>query len=236
MAATLLTVSPSNAYIVAHDGDSIAVDGIRFRLDGIDAPELDQICIEESGDTWPCGKEARDRLRALIGDRSVHCDTKAGDPAYPGRLIGLCRVEADNESLNQRLVREGWAVAFEPYAKGRFKDEQATAESTRMGLWRGCFAAPRDHRRWNKKSAEVLGTCNTVDAAKIRELLFPDDPAMPVGCSIKGKISWRARLTGHRGIYHIPGCRSYQRTTNPNRWFCSEEDAVGAGFRKSLTC
>ena len=57
---------------------------------------------------------------------------------------------------------------------------------------------------------------------------------MPPGCSIKGKFAVRAKLTGHRGIYHLEGCGSYQRTKKPDRWFCSEEDAQAAGFRKAL--
>jgi hypothetical protein len=66
--------------------------------------------------------------------------------------------------------------------------------------------------------------------------LFPDDPSMPPGCSIKGKFAARAKLTGHRGIYHLEGCGSYQRTKKPDRWFCSEDDAQAAGFRNAFTC
>jgi hypothetical protein len=66
--------------------------------------------------------------------------------------------------------------------------------------------------------------------------LFPDDPSMPPGCEIKGVDAIRARLTGHSGIYHEPGCGSYQRTKNPSRWFCSVEQAREAGFRRSFTC
>jgi hypothetical protein len=69
-----------------------------------------------------------------------------------------------------------------------------------------------------------------------RNLLFPDDPAMPPGCSIKGKFARRAQLTGERGIYHLEGCSSYRRVTMPNRWFCSEDEALAAGFRKAYTC
>jgi methylphosphotriester-DNA--protein-cysteine methyltransferase len=59
---------------------------------------------------------------------------------------------------------------------------------------------------------------------------------MPPGCSIKGTAAVRARITGYRGIYHLEGCRSYRTTRYVNRWFCSEEDAKAAGFRKAFTC
>lgn len=52
-------------------------------------------------------------------------------------------------------------------------------------------------------------------------------------CRIKGNIS----RSGER-IYHVPGGRWYERTRiNPSkgeRWFCSEEEARAAGWRKSF--
>ena len=44
------------------------------------------------------------------------------------------------------------------------------------------------------------------------------------------------RAIGYEGIYHLPACRSYSRLKRAQRWFCSEEDASAAGFRKALTC
>ena len=98
---------------------------------------------------------------------------------------------------------------------------------------RDAFVAPHDFRQWNKYTARLLGPRCPADA---RLKLFPDHAPMPPGCEIKGKYALRAVLTGHRGIYHLPGCNSYWRTKNPERWFCSEEDAIAAGFRLSFTC
>jgi hypothetical protein len=54
-----------------------------------------------------------------------------------------------------------------------------------------------------------------------------------VGCPIKGNISYS---TGEH-IYHVPGQRYYWATRiNPfkgERWFCSENEAIAAGWRKS---
>ncbi len=72
--------------------------------------------------------------------------------------------------------------------------------------------------------------------AEIRSVLFPAELAMPAGCSIKGKFAVRARLTGNVGIYHLRGCLSYAGTTHPDRWFCSEDDAQAAGFRRAYNC
>ena len=39
----------------ADDADMLTIDGIRYRLDGIDAPEFDQNCLDENGELYPCG-------------------------------------------------------------------------------------------------------------------------------------------------------------------------------------
>jgi hypothetical protein len=93
--------------------------------------------------------------------------------------------------------------------------------------------APQDFRQGRKLGATLLGASCPPDA---RAKLFADYSLKPPGCEIKGKYVFRAQLTGHRGVYHVPGCGSYRRTANPHRWFCSEWDAEAAGFRPSLTC
>jgi hypothetical protein len=55
------------------------------------------------------------------------------------------------------------------------------------------------------------------------------DPA----CNIKGNISYN----GGQRIYHVPGQHYYDETRistgKGERWFCSEEDARAAGWRKA---
>src|SRR4051794_33909582 len=51
------------AEAIVGDGDTLTVDGIKYRLDGIDAPEADQICLDASGAVWSCGIEAREQLK-----------------------------------------------------------------------------------------------------------------------------------------------------------------------------
>jgi endonuclease YncB( thermonuclease family) len=218
---------------VVEDGDTLRLGSTLFQLEGVDAPERDQICLDESGAEWPCGAEARDALVRLIGNRAVTCQDDGPDPRYPETRLGICWVADESVSLNQRLVREGWALNFD--LKRRFKADQDEAQEHRRGLWKGCFVAPWDLRNWRKTTAKLLGPgCG--DVAMTRNRLFPDNIAMPPGCPIKGKIAVRARVVGYRGIYHLESCRSYGATKNPNRWFCSEEEAKAAGFRKSYRC
>ncbi|HCJ73615.1 hypothetical protein F9K79_20460 [Ochrobactrum sp. Kaboul] len=55
------------------------------------------------------------------------------------------------------------------------------------------------------------------------------DPA----CNIKGNISYN----GGERIYHVPGQRDYESTRirmgDGERWFCSEDDARVAGWRRA---
>lgn len=59
--------------------------------------------------------------------------------------------------------------------------------------------------------------------------------AQTSACLIKGNVSAR----GER-IYHPPGCRYYGATridpARGERWFCSEQEAVAAGWRRTKIC
>ena len=73
--------------VTIKDGDTILIDGKTCRLDAIDAPELDQVCLDEHGGGVPCGREARERLAQFIGGRAVHCEDNGPDPAFRKRRI-----------------------------------------------------------------------------------------------------------------------------------------------------
>jgi endonuclease YncB( thermonuclease family) len=218
------------------DGGTIELADVTYRLDGIDAPALDQICIDDHADTWTCGVDARDQLIRLIGGREVRCEDLGADATYKKWHVGSCMIEGETTGLNQLLVRQGLAISLEPAARGRFKDDEANARDNRRGLWKGCFVAPQQFRGGQKDGALLGGACRADKDREIREVIFPYEPTMPSGCSVKGKYALRARVTGDIGIYHLQICRSYPALTRPDRWFCSEDDAKAAGFRKAYNC
>jgi endonuclease YncB( thermonuclease family) len=233
--AFFVAATPSWANDVSvTDGDTLVVKGVTYRLDGIEAPQTDQTCLDDKGAAWTCGIEARDRLRDHIKKRDVRCTDRGADSAYRKRRIGECWIVGETTSLNQWMVQEGWALNL---AKGRFKAERDKASANGTGLWKGCFVSPEALRRFTISTASLLGSaCPKANNWRIREMLFPEQPAMPSDCTIKGRIVLRSQVTGYAGIYHLPSCRSYERTKQSNRWFCSEEEAQAEGFRKSLTC
>ncbi len=240
VATLLLTLLSTGESFAANatikDGSTLQLGGVTYRLDGIDAPAVDQLCIDEHADPWTCGIEARDQLTKLIGGREVRCDDLGVDPTYKRRHLGVCKIEGETTSLSQSLVGLGFALNVEASATGRFETDEARAKEDRQGLWKGCFVAPQEFRLGKKDGTLLGGSCPADRDAQIREALFPENLAMPSGCNIKGKFAIRARVTGNVGIYHLQACRSYPALTKPDRWFCSEEDAQAAGFRRAYNC
>jgi endonuclease YncB( thermonuclease family) len=224
------------ANAIVRDGSTLQFANVTYRLDGIEAPPIDQICIDEHAESWTCGLEARDQLTKLIGGRQVRCDDLGADPAYGKRHLGVCKIEGETTSLSQLLIDQGFGLNVEASATGRFKVDEARAREDRKGLWKGCFVAPEEFRRGKKDGPLLGGSCPAERDREIRDVLFPDDLAMPAGCNIKGKFAVRARVTGNLGIYHLQACRSYPGLTKPDHWFCSEEDAQAAGFRRAYNC
>ena len=100
---------------------------------------------------------ARDRLSAHIGNRGVRCEDRGSDPDHKLRRLGICSIENEAATLNEWLVREGWAIKFARAAEGRFSAEEADARENRRGLWKGCFAEPGELRGWNRNGARLVG-------------------------------------------------------------------------------
>jgi endonuclease YncB( thermonuclease family) len=237
LAATALLANPVwAASPIVRDANTIQLGDVTYRLDGVDAPELDQVCIDDHADPWSCGVDARDQLTKLVGGHAIRCDDLGPDKAHRKRHLGLCTVEGETVSLNQQLIRLGFAMNFQPSAKSQFDKDQAAAKDDRKGIWKGCFVAPQEFRLGKKDGALLGGACRADKDREIRSVLFPEDLAMPPRCSIKGKFAVRARVTGNVGIYHLQGCRSYPALTQPDRWFCSEDDAQAEGFRRAYNC
>src|SRR5260370_138818 len=111
IAALLLAMAGPSlaAEIAVTDGATFRLDGTIYRLDGIDTPEIDQMCLDERGEVWACGVAVRDRLSTYLGNHAVRCEDKGADPVYKHRRIGICSIEGEAATLNAWLVREGWA-------------------------------------------------------------------------------------------------------------------------------
>ena len=63
------------AAVIVKDGGTHPASRSTCRLDGIDAPELDQMCIDQHADPWACC-EARHQLSKLIDDALTKPDRR----------------------------------------------------------------------------------------------------------------------------------------------------------------
>ena len=210
------------------DGDTLAIGATKIRLEGIDAPETDQICLNASGSRWTCGIEARDKLVAHVAAREIAC-TSSGIDAYK-RTLATCRL--NGEDLNGWMVQEGWALAYVKYSSVYVGTEE-DARTHQRGLWQGAFIAPWDWRHRNTKTV-ILGAYSVPINAQ--SMLLPrsaTEGAPSLDCIIKGNIGRH----GER-IYHLPNQRFYARIRmdkgGGKRWFCTPEEAEAAGWRRAL--
>jgi len=125
------------------DGDTLNMTGIVIRLHGIDAPEYKQSCTR-GGVSWACGKEAADKLFALVEGKPVRCEHRDTDDY--GRTVATCRVGPID--LSAAMVDAGLAVAL-PNFTTAYVGNEARARDARRGIWGGEFQMPADYRKAN---------------------------------------------------------------------------------------
>lgn len=127
------------------DGDTLALNGDRFRLVGIDAPELTQEC-ERNGAVWPCGQVAKNTLASLVSN-GLECRGNEKDRYQ--RLLVRCFV--NEQDIAAEMVRQGMAVRTDYFL---FAKEEKEAQTNHSGLWAGRFEPPADWRKI-RKTAEM---------------------------------------------------------------------------------
>lgn len=191
------------------DGDTLAFDGQRVRIRGIDAPESAQTCVR-TGVEELCGAQAAAALGRMLAGREVTCASDERDDH--GRPIAVCRVGTID--IGSWMVAAGQAVAFVKYRRDYVAIE-ASARQQHIGIWGTTFEMPWDYR--HRMEAAAPSTAASTP---------------PGDCKIKGNIGSK----GDR-VYHMPGQAFYETTAiDPKageRWFCTAVEAEAAGWRPS---
>ena len=194
------------------DGDTIAVvmDGVEYRVRyiGINTPET----VDPRKPVECYGREASQRNRELVEGQTVELEKDVSETDSFGRLLRYVWLNGD--MVNAILVREGYALAstYPPDVKYQelFLEFEREAREAGRGLWAGCF-----------------GPSPTVEGERICDYSGTSEPV------IKGNIS---STTGEK-IYHVPGGEFYDKTVIDEaageRWFCTEQEAIEAGWRRS---
>ncbi|MFT5539674.1 MAG: endonuclease YncB(thermonuclease family) [Alphaproteobacteria bacterium] len=137
---TVLAEPASRATVI--DGDTIEIGGQRIRLFGIDAPEGRQIC-QQDGKPWRCGQQSAFSLADLLGRHWIKCIQRDRDQYQ--RIVAVCYI--NKLDVNGEMVRQGWALDYRRYSKGRYSREEAEAKSATRGIWVGEFEKPWDWRQ-----------------------------------------------------------------------------------------
>ena len=120
------------------DGDTLEIHGIRIRLWSIDAPESSQHCRGEDSLQYRCGAQAANDLDAFIARRPVNCSPLSLDPY--GRTVATCSVGGTD--LGEWLVRNGLALDWPQYSKGRYAAAERDADRSGRGMWAGSYVEP----------------------------------------------------------------------------------------------
>lgn len=157
------------------DGDTLAIGGVRIDLYGIDAPELGQVCLH-NGTRWRCGEAAAFALHKIIevSDQPVRCEAWDAGGAQRG---STCRI--GQRDLAHTLLQSGDVLAL-PESFPEYRESEARAKASGLGLWRGRFVEPWEWRSGRRlpEEADDAPACpvkGVIAAAGAKSILVPTD-------------------------------------------------------------
>ncbi|MDD4996385.1 MAG: thermonuclease family protein [Patescibacteria group bacterium] len=195
------------------DGDTIEVDdGVVVRLIGIDAPEQGECYY----------REAKEMMKELVLGKEIRLEKDISGTDNLDRLLRYVVLPsgnqlADDTFVNNYMVRYGYArlMTMAPDHKylSLLTASREQAISNKEGMWTDCL-----------------------DEMHNTELGEMGDQPLNPNCLIKGNISLKA----YGKTYFTPDCYNYNQVKikfdEGEKYFCTEQEALEAGFRKSDTC
>ncbi len=206
------------------DGDTIEVliDGEKktVRYIGMNTPET----VHPSKPVECFGIEASNKNKELVSGKKVRLVKDVSETDKYGRLLRY--VYVDDTFINLILVQEGYAnvSSYPPDVtfSEKFRKAEQEARESKLGLW--------------GDTCTNTSTQNLKKSSPATALISVTEDNQPTGqCTIKGNINLEDEK-----IYHTIGCASYNKTKinedAGERWFCTESEAVEAGWRKALNC
>ena len=108
------------------DGDTIAINRIKIRLAGIDAPELDQ----------PWGQKSKWEMVRICKGQVLRCEL-TGETSYD-RLVGTIYLP-DGRDVGAEIIKAGLALDGSYYSKGKYKHLEVDGVRRKLqayGHWR----------------------------------------------------------------------------------------------------
>ena len=126
------------------NGNNLEIDGMRFFLEGMDAPKYKQQCLNRHGEEYRCGKAAIKYLEKIVQGKEVRCDLLRVDKYE--RAMSVCYAGEANVALE--MIKAGWAVAYDRGNKA-FVEAEQEAKAAQKGMWQGKFMRPEFYRVLN---------------------------------------------------------------------------------------
>jgi len=143
-----ITLAPDDVI----EGDVILIKqrGVRipYRLEGIDAPEIDQVCW--LGQTLrDCGQEAREQLQRIVATAgTLNCQLTDAGPRE--RALASCVSLGRNPiNLSTQMLEDGYALG-----EGNAPDPEAKLAG--RGLLARCALAPSEWREMDAREREAF--------------------------------------------------------------------------------
>jgi micrococcal nuclease len=118
------------------DGDTIEIEGgQKVRYIGIDTPET----VDPRREPQCFGKAASQANSDLVAEQEIYLEKDVSETDRYGRLLRYIYLATDSASINEQLVRAGYAVAssYPPDVKyqEKFKEAEEEARANQRGLW-----------------------------------------------------------------------------------------------------
>ena len=219
--------------VKAVDGDTISVmfegkkENVRMLL--IDTPETSHPKLG----VQPFGPEAKAFTKELVEQADkleLEFDIGPNRDKY-SRLLAY--VYVDGKMVQEALLEQGLARVAYIYPPNvryvdKFNDLQRISREKALGIWSvenyaqedGFHPGEQDGDEQSKTAATGAASGESPEPAETGAA-----GSTKSGCSIKGNINSKGEK-----IYHTPESPYYERTKE-EQWFCTEEEAVAAGFR-----
>jgi micrococcal nuclease len=214
------------------DGVTIDVDldgrVQRVRYLGIELPV-------DSAESPVIGEQAREYNRFLVEGKTVQIETDAVVSDEAGTLARYVYVAG--EMVNRSLITNGYAAVSDAppifLHRSDFLEVQENARAGLRGIWKRVGPTPGPQRASavtpSPTSVPQFGGGTLPRHRSDR----PCDYSPSSQPRIKGNLDER---TGER-VYLVPDSLFYVTTivdeSNGDRWFCLEDEAIAAGFRKA---
>jgi len=220
------------------DGDTIELEnGEKVRYIGMDTPES----VDPRKPVQCFAKEASKKNEEMVLNQQVKLEKDITDRDKYGRLLRYVYVH--DTFVNLELVKSGYAhvYTYPPDVKynAQLLEAEKEARTNNRGLWSACneqkapqpVTPPHPSPLATEEPSPQKTTPNYGTASKKQNDSLPPSLA----CDIKGNINNKKEK-----IYHLPGCLSYNQTkidtSRGEHYFCSEQEALVAGWRKALNC